>query len=429
MKGKPGNPPGRRKPPEEIEKPDKPDSNKEVPAKAKGRTTVEVVIEKSKRQPKPTVEEVEDEEDRHSSASARSKELPFRDVPPVERVPSGPILPRKPAEKIVKEASSVPEKAFEIKTKINDPDAVNMIRKKILDTEILVAVKHLIGGSPALQRDLHQQTAKTRQPVARKQAGKVILNQDVQNFTVRLVEDDSDEEESPRNIKVYESQQIENFEFDEDFIELKDLPYDQYVMVLTEGVGELPEGAIIMDDPVVQYLDTLKEGETPKQIFAGLTSAALRCVFPNINNSGEMEAIMDGGSQIVSMSEKEARSRGVPWDPDVHILMQSANGQVEKTLGLARNIPFEFESITVYLQVHILKSAPYKALLGRPFEILTESVVANSKDGSQTVTMTDPYTGSRITIPTHPRGHVRQIKRAQKDKKDTTTSPEKVQDF
>jgi hypothetical protein len=127
------------------------------------------------------------------------------------------------------------------------------------------------------------------------------------------------------------------------------------------------------------------------------------------------------------MSSDEAMKLKVPWDPDVRILMQSANGEVEKTLGLARNIPFSFDAITVYLQVHILKSAPYKALLGRPFEILTESVIANSRDGKQTITMTDPYGGARITIPTHARGTVREMKRASRENDES--QQESVKDF
>ena len=43
-------------------------------------------------------------------------------------------------------------------------------------------------------------------------------------------------------------------------------------------------------------------------------------------------------------------------------------------------------------------------LLGRPFDILTESIVRNFANEDQTVTITDPNTGQRHTIPTFPRG-------------------------
>jgi len=35
--------------------------------------------------------------------------------------------------------------------------------------------------------------------------------------------------------------------------------------------------------------------------------------------------------------------------------MQSVNRTVERTLGLARNVPFSFGEITIYLQVHVIK--------------------------------------------------------------------------
>jgi hypothetical protein len=104
------------------------------------------------------------------------------------------------------------------------------------------------------------------------------------------------------------------------------------------------------------------------------------------------------------MLESVALELSIQWNTDVQIFMQSANGGVEKTSGLARNVPFIFENVIVYLQVHILKKAPYKCLLGRPFEILTESVFASKRDGEVSLTLTDPYSGGRCTIPTYARG-------------------------
>ena len=101
------------------------------------------------------------------------------------------------------------------------------------------------------------------------------------------------------------------------------------------------------------------------------------------------------------------------WDPTVVIHMQSANRQVEKTLGLARNVPFLFGEIMVYLQVHIIREPAYKVLLGWPFDALTESEVKNSKDGAQLVTITDPNTGNKVTLPTYTRGQTPRILKRQ----------------
>ena len=81
--------------------------------------------------------------------------------------------------------------------------------------------------------------------------------------------------------------------------------------------------------------------------------------------------------------------------------MQSANGS-NLSLGLARNIPFLIENITFYLQVHIVGSVAFDVLLGRPFDILTESIIHNFSDEDQTLTIKDPNTGRIVTIPTIP---------------------------
>ena len=43
-------------------------------------------------------------------------------------------------------------------------------------------------------------------------------------------------------------------------------------------------------------------------------------------------------------------------------------------------------------------------LLGRPFDVLTESEIKNTKDGGQTITIKDPNTLRRAVIPTYARG-------------------------
>jgi hypothetical protein len=90
--------------------------------------------------------------------------------------------------------------------------------------------------------------------------------------------------------------------------------------------------------------------------------------------------------------------------------MESANGTITPSLGLARNVPFKFGEITLYLQVHIVRAPAYDILLGRPFDQLTECKVNNSANGDQTLTIFDRNSGSELTIPTIPRGRPRQRK-------------------
>jgi hypothetical protein len=174
--------------------------------------------------------------------------------------------------------------------------------------------------------------------------------------------------------------------------------------VLAEDTNGMPKGSVVVNDPVMQYLNTLAPGEKPKSVIVAAESQALRTVYPLINRVGEVESLLDPGSQIVSMSRAVSVALRVNWDPDITVQMQSANNTFETTLGLAKNVPFLFGTITVYLQVHVVENAAYKVLLGRPFDIVTESIVKNSKDGSQSLTLTDPNTGERCVMHTHERG-------------------------
>jgi hypothetical protein len=84
--------------------------------------------------------------------------------------------------------------------------------------------------------------------------------------------------------------------------------------------------------------------------------------------------------------------------------MQSANGTIDPSLGLARNVPFRIGDLTLYMQVHVLRNPAYDILFRRPFDVLTESVIRNYKNEDQTIEVHDPNTGQTVTVPTIPRG-------------------------
>nr|GAT45998.1 predicted protein [Mycena chlorophos] len=164
---------------------------------------------------------------------------------------------------------------------------------------------------------------------------------------------------------------------------------------------ELPPNAFIVPDPYEAYYS---EGQSPKELVVALESSAIRSILPIIDNQQQVECIIDGGSQIIAMSDTVCHDLGLPYDPRIVLQMQSANGSVNASLGLARNVPFRIGDITLYLQVHVVHNPPYDVLLGRPFDVLTESVVRNYSDEKQTITICDPNTGQVATVPTVPRG-------------------------
>src|SRR5271154_744862 len=103
------------------------------------------------------------------------------------------------------------------------------------------------------------------------------------------------------------------------------------------------------------------------------------------------------------MSEATCNELGLAYNPAIILNMESANGNINQSLGLARNVPFQVAKLTFYLPVHIIHSPAYDVLLGRPFDVLTESIVRNFANEDQTITIRDPNSGQRVTVPTLPR--------------------------
>jgi hypothetical protein len=178
-----------------------------------------------------------------------------------------------------------------------------------------------------------------------------------------------------------------------------------------------PKGAIIIDDPVDRYYRSLQPGEAPdpERLSVAKDSSAVRSIFAIIDSTRRKECILDPGCQIIAMSEDTCHELALAYDPRIRLNMQSANGNTDWSLGLARNVPFTIGAITLYMQVHIINSPAYDILLGRPFDILTESIVRNFANEDQTVTITDPNSGQRYTIPTFPRGRGHSLKIARQD--------------
>jgi len=275
----------------------------------------------------------------------------------------------------------------------------------LLKAPVTISAEVLMSISPGVRQELFKALSKKKVPV-----------QTAPNRKVTIVEEV--DEEAPQ-IK------IKKDEFNVGKIALKDLNIQAAFMYTTEDDGIIPKGSIVLTDPVEQYLQGLDSTETPKEIYVSKESHALKTIFPVINKYGQVESLLDGGSQIVSMDSEVAKKLAIPWDPDITIQMQSANRTVERTLGLARNVPFNFGGITIYLQVHVIKDPAYKVLLGRPFDVLTGSVIVNSTDGGQTVTITDPNSGKRAMLPTFDRGKPPNILKLQTEE-DVKPATEKV---
>ena len=183
-----------------------------------------------------------------------------------------------------------------------------------------------------------------------------------------------------------------------------DLPFSKLLVSVTAQDIVSSVDAIIVPDPYELYLTSLKQGEIPKVLTITEESHALRSIFMKVNGTADVEAILDPGSQIIAMSEAVCLDLGLIYNPTIRLNMESGNGQINPSLGLACNVPCKIRDMTLVLQIHVVRSPAYDILLGCPFDVLTESTVKNYQNEHQTITMRDPNTGNQATVATVSRG-------------------------
>ena len=309
-------------------------------------------------------------------------ELPYAEVQPLPVVTRGPtkskevVSNKDDVEKLLDIPKLTVEPGFKNRAPLQMDEKAKDLIQEALKNPICITTEDLLNVSEPMRQELK----------------KLLIKKRLEKKSVTFAADVDPEDE----VGSAEQKCLEMIRADK----LPDATYK----ILAEDANGMAKGSIVVGDPVVQYLNTLAPGEEPKSVIVAAESHALRTVYPLINGVGEVESLLDPGSQIVSMSKAVATMLQVTWDPDITVHMESANKALEKTLGLAKNVPFMFGPITVYLQVHVIEKVAYKVLLGRPFDTITESEIKNSMDGSQSLTLTDLNTGERCVMHTHERG-------------------------
>ena len=166
----------------------------------------------------------------------------------------------------------------------------------------------------------------------------------------------------------------------------------------TYSNAKLPPGSTIIKDPYEVFLSTALVGCCPNLLTVTKESSALHSILLLINHHLFIKSILDPGSQVISMAKEVCHSLGLIYNLEVKLSMQSMNGEIDKMLGFVWNIPIQIGKITLYLQFHIMWNPTYDILLGRPFDILVESIIHNFKNKSQTVTIHDLNTGKSAMV-------------------------------
>ncbi|KAK1218941.1 hypothetical protein PQX77_018348 [Marasmius sp. AFHP31] len=171
-------------------------------------------------------------------------------------------------------------------------------------------------------------------------------------------------------------------------------------------VVEDPVESFLLQNPTVDVFNAVMNGfgdaKAGDKFFVAKDSQSIRAVNAIVGER-VVHSILDSGCSIVAMSDAACNALHLMFDESFRIPVQSANGDTDWTLGLARNVPFKFGDVTAFLQVHIVPSPAYDVLLGRPFDILTQSIVRNFLSGDQHISLHDPNTHKNVTIPTLPR--------------------------
>jgi hypothetical protein len=166
-----------------------------------------------------------------------------------------------------------------------------------------------------------------------------------------------------------------------------------------------PDGSMTISDPVETYYQLVPPGFNPVEeaLTIALESSTIRSIIAFVDNCYWVECILDPGCQVITMSASRCNELALAYDPSIGLNMQSVNGNCNLSLSLAHNVPFLIPSLTFHLQVYIVQLPAYDVLLGQPFDILTESIIQNFVNKDQTITIYDPNTSKKITIPTVPR--------------------------
>ena len=354
----------------------------------KGKENAEAPTPRAARQ--PSIEEVPDEDAVPVATTKETTPTPQTIEPQVEE----PIHPYKKA----KDAAYAPptirnivapvkapvfpkrnDPAFKTLPPVHDPSIAIDVYKRSMEAPITITHRELLSLSPEVRSQVREVTTTRRIPNNHNPA---VTSQNA----LHLDEETMD--------KLSEGLSTECL------LHRKKIFYD------CRNGRTPPRDAIIVPDDFERYYHSLPSGEDPdpNRLIVAKESSAVRSIYSVVDTSRRIECILDPGCQIIAMSEDVCHDLSLAYDPAIRLNMQSANGTTDLSLGLSRNVPFTLGEITLYMQVHVIRSPAYDILLGRPFDILTESVVKNFANEDQTITITDPNTGQCYTIPTFARG-------------------------
>jgi hypothetical protein len=123
-----------------------------------------------------------------------------------------------------------------------------------------------------------------------------------------------------------------------------------------------------------------------------------------VNGTRIESGVLDNGSQIVAIHVDLFRQLNAPINTENHLMMEGANRSTSLTLGCTENLSMRIGNMDFQLHAHVVQTAPFRLLLGRPFHHLLLARLEDQPGGSVDLLIRDPtdFTHS-VTIPTRAR--------------------------
>jgi len=123
-----------------------------------------------------------------------------------------------------------------------------------------------------------------------------------------------------------------------------------------------------------------------------------------IGNTLTEAAVLDPGSQIVVIRQDLAQQIDAPINSAWLLEMEGANGATNWTLGCIENLILQIEGVPFKVHAHVVEHAPFRLLLGRPFQRVLFCRIEDLPNGEVEVSIRNPSNLSqRVYVPSRPR--------------------------
>ncbi|KAJ3991112.1 hypothetical protein F5050DRAFT_1581968, partial [Lentinula boryana] len=119
-------------------------------------------------------------------------------------------------------------------------------------------------------------------------------------------------------------------------------------------------------------------------------STPLREILVTVAGKKVEVGLLDEGSEIVVVRKDLWEEIGFEVNPTIKILMQTANGGKEAMEGCAEFLELVVEGLQTWAHAFVVPRAPYKLLLGRPWQKSVKLAKEEHPDGRVEVTIHDP---------------------------------------